>query len=32
MLLRTGPQLLEALETKEWGRPSALGAAVVGLL
>ena len=28
--LKTGEELLQALETKEWGRPMALGAVVVG--
>ena len=28
--LRTGEDLLQALETKEWGRPLALGTVIVG--
>ena len=28
--LESGPELLRALETKEWGRPLALGAVIVG--
>ena len=30
LCLRTGEELSRALETKEWGRPSALGAVIVG--
>ncbi len=29
--LRTGESLLQALETKEWGRPLALGNVIVGI-
>lgn len=30
LILQTGQELLQALETKEWGQPLALGTVVVG--
>lgn len=30
LALKTGPELLRALETKEWGRPLALDTVIVG--
>ena len=30
LALKTGPELLRALETREWGRPLALDTVIVG--